>query len=85
MKRIAIGFLATLFLAGSAAAESARWVQGTIQDVDREESVIRIDDAWYAIDARIGELPKRGTRVDAKLDPREDGLYLVEATPVRPD
>ncbi len=85
MKHIAAGILAALFLAGSVAAEPARWVRGTVQEVDPGEGVIRIDDTYYALDGTLKTLPARGVRVDAKLEPREDGLYLVEATPVRPD
>ena len=83
MKRIAIGVLAALFLAGSAAAEPARWVRGTVEEVDAGEGIIKIGDAYYAIDARLKKLPARGARVDARLDPREDGLYVLETTPVR--
>jgi hypothetical protein len=86
MKRLAISLVMTLMLAASATAQSLAPVTGRVEMLDLEEGVIQVGNRYFALDTHVRGLSEvsQGRVVEARIEQRPDGIYVVALDLVAP-
>ena len=84
MKRLAISLAVALTLAASAAAQTLAPVTGRVEMLDLQERVIQVGNRYFALDTHVRGLAEvaQGSLVEARIEQRSDGIYVVALDPV---